>query len=66
MDDRLITLQSKVALLEDAVDQINRALYRQQQQFDQLQQQIRLLYAQVQSENIAEKRDPRDEIPPHY
>lgn len=66
MDERLISLESKIAFLEDAVDGINRVVYRQQQHIDQLQQQIRLLYAQVQSSVPAEKRDLRDEIPPHY
>ena len=66
MDERLISLESKIGFLEDAIDEINRVVYRQQQHIDQLQQQIRMLYAQLQSAALAERRDPRDEIPPHY
>lgn len=68
MEDRITRLESKLCLAEDLVDELNRTVYRQQQQLDQLQAQIRLLYQQMQSGNSvnAERRDLREEIPPHY
>lgn len=68
MEDRIVTLESKLCLTEDLLDELNRTVWRQQEQIDQLQAQIRLLYRQMQApaESGAEKRDLRDEIPPHY
>ncbi|MFT3736689.1 MAG: SlyX family protein [Rhodocyclaceae bacterium] len=68
MEERLITIESKLALAEDLLDELNKTVFRQQEQIDLLQSQIRLLYTQMQgaSGQGAEKRDPRDEIPPHY
>lgn len=68
MEDRLITLESKLCLAEDLLEELNRTVWRQQEQIDHLQAQLRLLYQQMQggSEGSAEKRDLREEIPPHY
>lgn len=70
MEDRIINLESKLCLAEDLLDELNRTVWRQQEQIDQLQAQIRLLYQQVQGAGAgagaAEKRDLREEIPPHY
>ncbi len=68
MEDRLTQLESKLCLAEDLLDTLNVTVFRQQQQIDQLQAQIRVLYQQMQNSSGtgAEKRDLRDEIPPHY
>jgi SlyX protein len=69
MDQRLIAIESKLALAEDLLDTLNTTVYRQQEQIDSLQQQIRVLYQQLQQSAVsgsAEKRDLREEIPPHY
>lgn len=68
MEDRINHLEGKLCLAEDLLDELNRTVYRQQAQIDQLQAQIRLLYQQMQggSAGSAEKRDLREEIPPHY
>ena len=68
MEDRLTQLESKLFLAEDLLDTLNVTVFRQQQQIDQLQAQIRVLYQQMQNSSGtgAEKRDLRDEIPPHY
>jgi SlyX protein len=67
MNDRLTELEIKTSLTEDLVEELNRTVYRQQQQIDLLQAQLRLLYGQMQS-NVepAEPRNLREEIPPHY
>jgi len=67
MNDRLTELEIKASLTEDLVEELNRTVYRQQQQIDLLQAQLRLLYTQMQTTaEHAEPRNLRDEIPPHY
>ena len=66
-NDRLTELEIKLSLTEDLVDELNRTVFRQQEQLDLLQAQLQLLYKQMQSAtNPAEPRNLRDEIPPHY
>jgi SlyX protein len=68
MEERLVALETKVALGEDQIDALNRTVFRQQQQIELLQEQIRVLYKQMRSQasSGAEPRDLREEIPPHY
>ncbi len=67
MDDRLNELEIKLSLTEDLVEELNRTVFRQQEQLDLLQEQLRLLYKQMQAGSApAEARSLRDEIPPHY
>lgn len=68
MEERLIALETKVALGEDQIDVLNHTVFRMQEQLDLLQDQIRVLYRQMStsSSSGAEPRDLRDEIPPHY
>ncbi|MDQ7989162.1 MAG: SlyX family protein [Candidatus Dactylopiibacterium sp.] len=68
MEDRIIELETKLCFVDDLLEQLNRTVWRQQEQIDQLQAQIRVLYRQMQAPAAAgaEKRDLRDEIPPHY
>ena len=70
MKDRLTELEIKTSLTEDLVEALNRTVFRQQEQIDLLQAQLRHLYGQLRAnaeaaEN-AEPRNLRDEIPPHY
>ena len=56
-----------MSLTEDLVDELNHTVYRQQQQIELLQAQLRLLYGQMQANGEpAEPRNLREEIPPHY
>ena len=71
MDDRLTELEIKLSLTEHLVEELNRTVFRQQEQLDLLQEQLRLLYKQIQANAPdasapAEPRSLRDEIPPHY
>lgn len=69
METRVNELEAKLTLAEDLLDELNRTIFRQQQQIDQLQQQLSLVWQQMQSMQSAsepEKRDLREEIPPHY
>ena len=66
MESRLDELEAKMSLAEDLLDALNRTVFRQQQQIDRLQQDIRALRQQLQEAAPAEAASPGDEIPPHY
>jgi SlyX protein len=66
MDSRITELEIKLSLSEDHLEQLNRTVFRQQQQIDLLQAQVRELYQLMQPAAPSEPRSLRDEIPPHY
>ena len=66
MESRIAELEIKLGLSEDHLEELNRTVFRQQQQIDLLQAQIRELYQLMQPAAPAEAQDPRNEIPPHY
>jgi SlyX protein len=67
---RLADLEIRVNAAEDLVDTLNHTIFRQQQQLDLLQAQLRHLHRQLSSASESNAssapRDLRDEIPPHY
>lgn len=64
---RIAELELKLALTEDHLDTLNRTLFRQQQQMDLLQEQLRALHRQINAAGgNAESPVPGDELPPHY
>jgi SlyX protein len=66
MEARLTELEVKLAFAEDLLETLNRTVYRQQEQIDRLQQELRTLRQQMQQSLPSEQRSLRDEIPPHY
>ncbi|MBM3346124.1 MAG: SlyX protein [Betaproteobacteria bacterium] len=66
MEDRLTELEIKLGYAEDLLEELNRTVFRQQKQMEQLQQEIRALRSQLESSIPAEQRSPADEVPPHY
>jgi SlyX protein len=66
MEARLSELESKISLAEDLLEALNRAVFRQQQQIDRLQQDVRALRQQLQEAAPDEFASPGDQIPPHY
>jgi SlyX protein len=66
MESRFTELEIKLSLAEDQIEELNRTAFRQQQQIDLLQAQIRELYQLLQPEAASEPRNLRDDIPPHY
>ncbi len=66
MESRITELEIKISYTEDLVDELNRTVYRQQQQIDFLANELRSLRDQVQNAQPQEQRSLRDEIPPHY
>lgn len=66
MESRLADIEVKVSFSEEMLDELNRTVYRQQQQIDQLQKELQALREQVCNSLPAEPRNPLDETPPHY
>ena len=66
MEARITELEIKLGLTEDHLEELNRTVFRQQQQMELLQAQIRELYQLLQPEAANEPRNLRDELPPHY
>jgi SlyX protein len=67
VESRLAEIEIKLSFTEDLLEALNRTVFRQQQQIEQLQQELRALRQQLQSDGgPSAPRDPREETPPHY
>lgn len=67
MESRITDLEIKISYTEDLVEELNRTVFRQQQQIDMLIENIKELRRQIPTpDNLGEMRNLRDEIPPHY
>lgn len=66
MESRLAEIETKLSFSEELLETLNRTVYRQQQQIDQLQLELRALREQVRTDLPVESRSLRDETPPHY
>ncbi|CAM3725818.1 SlyX family protein [Bordetella tumulicola] len=65
-DRRLADLEIKLGLADDMLDQLNQALFRQQQLIERLARELGELRQQVPEGAGGSFRSLRDEIPPHY
>ena len=66
IDARLSELEIKASFADDAMDALNHTVFRQQQQIDALQRELRALRQQLASAAPGEPNSLRDELPPHY
>jgi SlyX protein len=66
VESRITELEIKISYTEDMVEELNRLVYRQQEQIDLLFREIRALREQAQSTQPNEALSLRDELPPHY
>jgi SlyX protein len=66
MEDRLEKLESKMMSAEDQLDELNRTVWRQQQEIDLLRQHVRQLVEQLKTVQPGGQSRPEDEIPPHW
>ena len=66
--DRITELEAKVALADDLLDELNRTVFRQQQQIEQLARELQAVRERVRDLAVAPRpaSDPGDEVPPHY
>lgn len=66
-EKRIIDLETRIAFLEDTVNSLNTAVYRQQQQIDKYQLNLQNLNKHLtQLQNEMDQVNPKDEVPPHY
>lgn len=67
MEDRITELEIKLAFQDDLLESLSQTVARQQQQLDLLQEQMRVLYRQMSSNDPDSSGLPGGhEIPPHY
>jgi SlyX protein len=66
-DQRFTDLEIKVSFQEDALDQLNAVVIRQQRQLDALLRELADLRERVPDADAPRTmRNLRDELPPHY
>ena len=68
METRITELEVKLAFAEDLLETLNQTVFRQQEQIDRMQQELRSMRQQILQtpQPGAEQYNLRDEIPPHY
>jgi SlyX protein len=67
IEERLEALEIKASFTEDLVDKLDQIIIRQQQTLDTLVAELlRLREQAASSNNQPGRRNPRDELPPHY
>ena len=66
MDKRLAEIEIKLSFSEDLLEELNRVVYRQQKQIDQLQEAVRALRLQLAASMPGEADNAAQEKPPHY
>ena len=65
MEERLMELEMRLGHQEEAIDVLNRTVYRQQKRIDQLEAALSEL-ARRMAEKAHDRVDPVHEKPPHY
>jgi len=66
VESRLEELEAKLSLTEDLLEELNKTVYRQQSQIDQLKQELAALREQVRADMPGDSQSTREEMPPHY
>lgn len=66
MESRITELEIKISYAEDLIDELNRTVFRQQQQIDFLARELDALRQQVQAAPPQPAGSLFDETPPHY
>lgn len=66
MEARLIEIEIKLSDAEDTLDVLNRTVFRQQEQIEQLQQLVVRLAKRLEELEPQEASAPMHERPPHY
>jgi SlyX protein len=61
--DRITNLEIKLSFTEDLIEQLNKTVYKQQQQIEFLYRELKSLKEQASSGGASSLKD---EIPPHY
>lgn len=62
MEKRITELEIKLAFTEDLLETLNQTVFRQQEQIERIERQVRELLQNLPTE----QHSLRDELPPHY
>ena len=65
-DARLTNLEIKLSFTEDMVEELNKTLFRQQEQIDLLIREVDKLRQQSSDAPATAARNAADDFPPHY
>ncbi len=66
-ETKFIDLETRIAFLEDTVDDLNKQVYQQAKKIEDLQSTIHNLTKHMkQVQNDISEIKPMDEVPPHY
>lgn len=66
IEQRLTELEIKISFQEDLLEQLNRTVFRQQEQIDALIREVHELRRQNPEGGVQRGTSLRDELPPHY
>lgn len=66
LEKRVVDLEVKAAYADDLLDQLNHAVFRQQQQIESLARELLALRQQLAAGNTPGLGGSVDERPPHY
>ena len=66
MESRVADIEVKLTFNEELLEELNRTVYRQQQQIDNLQKELKALRDQLRACMADGLPDPLEELPPHY
>lgn len=66
MEARMIEIEIKLSDAEDTLDVLNRTVFRQQEQIEQLRQLVVRLAKRLEELEPQEASTPMHERPPHY
>lgn len=63
---RIEALETQVAFQDQTIEDLNKAITKQWEEFDRLHREIGKLSAELQQIDAGDASDPADERPPHY
>lgn len=66
MEQRIVELEIKLMAAEDQIEELNRTVWRQQQELDRLSERLAAVAGQIKTLQPAAGGRPEDEIPPHW
>jgi SlyX protein len=65
-EERLVSIETKIAFQEDMIEELNKTVYQQQKKLEQLEETCRALAGHLEALAAASEGRPGHERPPHY
>ncbi|PXF29660.1 hypothetical protein WH50_19470 [Pokkaliibacter plantistimulans] len=66
MEDRLTELETRVAFMDDTINQLNDELVHQQKELETLHRMLHLMHEQMKQMTNPEQSNQGEPPPPHY